>query len=374
MPQLRSWADAAEEKSPGGPGRPAPQPASSSLGLCARSVFSAVVLNALAYGGLAVFSAVRDPCTCSTIVPLPTPKSKSLVLTMAVGAEYSSPAADNRREYASKIGADYYEQTSHVTRCWSLHYLKLVLIQSAFHAGYENVLWVDGSAAVVDYATDFKQWLSSRDLAVAVDLGNFAVRRSDWSSALLTDACRRVSPFYKEIGTINGGFAQALFGCPNYGAMNLFFHGCQDTLKKGSSELDFHKAPGNQNFAEARLGEDAFKKTNYMPQQSLSCYGYKDGYYWPQDQSAQAVAWRAARKKDDEPLWEKEVRHVWAHGEGAPWLAALALGLGIFYCRCCRSAGPVKLGYARAGPGAKPSRPRRAGRNDSDDEEEGEYF
>jgi hypothetical protein len=366
-----------------------------------------VVLNALAYGGLAVFSAVRDPCTCSTIVPLPTPKSKSVVLSMAVGAEYITPAADNRREYASKIGADYYEQTAHVTRCWSLHYLKLVLVQSAFHAGYEYVMWVDGSAAVVDYSTDFKQWLTGHDLALAgdlnfaVNLGNFAVRKSEWSESLLTDACKRVSPFYKEIGTINGGFAQVLFGCPSYGAMNLFFHGCQDTLKKGSSSLDFHKAPGNQNFAAARLGDIAFAKTNYMPQQSLTCYGYKDGcfivhcvnleeddrrdclassmrkepYYWPQDQSAQAVAWRAARKKDDEPVWEKEVRHFWSHGEGAPWIGAVVLGLGVLYCRCCRSSGPVKLGYARANhPGAKPSRPRRAGRADSDDEDEGEYF
>merc|ERR1719182_679705 len=103
MPQLRSWADAAEEKtSSAGHGRAAPQ---STLGLCFRGVLSAVLLNALAYGSLAVFSAVRDPCTCSTIVPLPTPKSKSVVLSMAVGAEYITPAADNRREYASKIGA-----------------------------------------------------------------------------------------------------------------------------------------------------------------------------------------------------------------------------------------------------------------------------
>merc|ERR1719353_1778735 len=115
MPPLRSWADAADDGRSQGQARAAPQ---STLGLCFRGVLSAVVLNALAYGSLAVFSAVRDPCTCSTIVPLPAPKSKSLVLSMAVGAEFNTPAADNRREYASKIGADYSEQTSHVTRCW----------------------------------------------------------------------------------------------------------------------------------------------------------------------------------------------------------------------------------------------------------------
>ena len=61
------------------------------------------------------------------------------------------------------------------------------------------------------------------------------------SESLLTDACKRVSPFYKEIGTINGGFAQVLFGCPSYGAMNLFFHGCQALSFMQATVFTFQK-------------------------------------------------------------------------------------------------------------------------------------
>ena len=68
---------------------------------------------------------------------------------MAVGWEAFPLSSDSRREYAKRVGADYYEQTQRVHSCWSIYYLRLLLVESAFAAGYEAVFWLDGDAVVV---------------------------------------------------------------------------------------------------------------------------------------------------------------------------------------------------------------------------------
>ena len=50
---------------------------------------------------------------------------------MTVGWEAFPLASDSRRDYAKRIGADYYEQTQRVHSCWSVYYLRLILVESA---------------------------------------------------------------------------------------------------------------------------------------------------------------------------------------------------------------------------------------------------
>ena len=38
-------------------------------------------------------------------------------------------------------------------------------------------------------------------------------------------------------------------------------------------------------------------------------------------------------RPDPLPSPSYKVRHFWSHGEGAPWIGAVVLGLGVLYCR-----------------------------------------